>query len=73
MCGMTYPEDENGVEIEPEYRTDWCFANYLLDGHHKLVASHESGKPITVLSFINRDYYWKVVDELIAQYKRAPN
>ncbi|MCB9949967.1 MAG: hypothetical protein H6824_03200 [Planctomycetaceae bacterium] len=67
---MTYPEDDKGAEIEPEFRTHWCFANYLLDGHHKMVASHESGKPITLLSFISRDHSWKLVDELIAEYAK---
>ncbi len=67
---MTYPEDDNGVEIEPRFGTHWCFANYLLDGHHKMVASHESGKPITMLSFVSRDHSWKLVDELIGEYKK---
>lgn len=67
---MSYPEDDQGVEMDLEFRTHWCFAKYLLDGHHKLVASHETGKPIILLAFINRDHSWQLVDELIDEYKK---
>jgi hypothetical protein len=30
-----------------------CFANYILDGHHKLFASAETGKPLNLLSFVS--------------------
>ena len=30
-----------------------CFANYILDGHHKLFASAEAGKPLNLLSFVS--------------------
>jgi hypothetical protein len=65
---MSYPRDNAGAEIEPEFPTHWCFANYLLDGHHKMMASHETGKPISVLSFISRDASWEQVDELMTTY-----
>lgn len=32
-----------------------CFANYILDGHHKLFAAAKSGKPINLISFISID------------------
>ncbi|MEZ6139595.1 MAG: hypothetical protein R3B84_03395 [Zavarzinella sp.] len=65
---MSFPEDEDGNEIEPEFRTHWCFANYLLDGHHKVFASHSLGIPITILSFISIDHSWQQIDKLIAHY-----
>ena len=67
---MVFPEDEDGNEIEPEFRTHWCFANYLLDGHHKVFAAHTLGLPITMLSFISIDHSWQLVDELITHYKQ---
>jgi hypothetical protein len=30
----------------------WCFNHYLLDGHHKLQAAHQSGRPLRLLSFV---------------------
>jgi len=66
---MSFPEDEDGNEIEPEFRTHWCLANYMLDGHHKVFASHSVGIPITLLSFISVDHSWQLVDELITHYK----
>ena len=30
----------------------WCLTHYLLDGHHKLNAAFEAGKPLHLLSFI---------------------
>lgn len=30
----------------------WCLTHYLLDGHHKLNAASESGKPLRLLSFV---------------------
>ena len=32
---------------------DWRLAHFLLDGHHKLAAAAQLGKPITLLSFLN--------------------
>lgn len=34
---------------------DWRLIHFLLDGHHKMMASSHSGKPITLLSFLNID------------------
>jgi hypothetical protein len=30
----------------------WCFAHYLVDGHHKVMAANQEVKPLTILSFI---------------------
>jgi hypothetical protein len=37
---------------EPEITKHWCLSHYLLDGHHKVFAACELGKPISILSFI---------------------
>ena len=34
----------------PEIQEHWCLAHYLLDGHHKMYAAAQSGKPISLLS-----------------------
>lgn len=39
-------------EGDPEITSHWCLAHYLLDGHHKMYAAAEAGKPITLLSFL---------------------
>ncbi len=67
---VMYPE-VNGVEVTPDYPSHWCFANYLLDGHHKLHAAALEGRPITLLSFIARDASWRLVDELIEHYEQG--
>ncbi len=68
---MSFSEDEDGNDSQPEFGTHWCLANYLLDGHHKVFAAHSLGLPITMLSFISDDHSWQRVDELISHYKNA--
>jgi hypothetical protein len=34
----------------PEIQEHWCLAHYLLDGHHKMYAAAQFGKPISLLS-----------------------
>lgn len=34
----------------PEIHEHWCLAHYLLDGHHKMYAAAQYGKPISLLS-----------------------
>ena len=36
----------------PEVTEHWCLAHYLLDGHHKMYAASQAGKPISLLSFL---------------------
>jgi hypothetical protein len=38
-----WPRDRN-----PEVGEHWCLTHYLLDGHHKLHAAAETGKPLSV-------------------------
>lgn len=40
-------------EGEPDVTEHWCLAHYLLDGHHKMFAASEVGKPVTLLSFLS--------------------
>ena len=63
-----WPEDESGEKIQPEFRTHWCLANYLLDGHHKVLGAARSGQALRMISFISRDHSWKQVDDLLAGY-----
>lgn len=37
---------------EPEVTEHLCLAHYLLDGHHKVLAAAQSGRPISLLSFL---------------------
>lgn len=37
---------------DSEITTHWCLAHYLLDGHHKMCAAANAGKPISILSFL---------------------
>lgn len=68
---MTYPVID-GEEIEPEIDTHWCFANYLIDGHHKIMAANRLGKSISMISFISKEQSWKLIDELIDIYEITP-
>ena len=45
------PADWND-DREPDPVEHWCLIHYLLDGHHKLHAASESGKPFRLLSFV---------------------
>lgn len=37
---------------DPEVIEHWCLSHYVLDGHHKLYAASELGKPVSILSFL---------------------
>ena len=39
-------------EQTPDPREHWCLTHFLLDGHHKLNAAAEAGKPLRLLTFI---------------------
>ncbi len=69
---MEWPEDEKGNDVEPEFDTHWCFANYLLDGHHKVQAAHRANAPMTLLSFIALEPSWQRVDDLVSAYQGKP-
>lgn len=61
---MIYDEEPEDQIVE-----HWSFANYILDGHHKIYASALERKPITLISFITKDFSWQVIDQLIEHYK----
>ena len=39
----------------PEFNTHYCFAHYLIDGHHKTYAAASKGTACTMLSFVAHD------------------
>lgn len=41
---------------EPPITAHWCFAHYMLDGHHKMLAAARARRPITLLSFLAIDH-----------------
>ena len=43
------------VAGDPDITSHWCFANYLLDGHHKVFAASQAGLPCSLLSFVAMD------------------
>ena len=45
------PTDWDG-DIAPDPLEHWCFTHYLIDGHHKLHAASETGRPLNILSFV---------------------
>lgn len=67
---MQFPEID-GKEIEPNYPTHWCFANYLVDGHHKLRAAAEIKKPIRIISFVSKSESWQLIDKMIEKIKNT--
>lgn len=66
---MSYPEI-NGEVIVPKFDTHWCFANYLIDGHHKIMAANRLGRTISIVSFISKKQSCGSIDELIDIYMK---
>jgi len=64
-------ESMDDIEEPPEFSVHWSFANYILDGHHKIEAAARAEKPMTILTFVSYDHSWKHVDELIAFYQNG--
>lgn len=54
------PADAQG---KPDITSHWCFAHYLLDGHHKVFAASQAGLPCTLLSFLALEQGISSVDE----------
>lgn len=65
---MEYPEI-NGEEIDPEFPTHWCLANYIIDGHHKIMAASQLNQAIKLITFVSREESWKLIDEMIGAVK----
>ena len=51
-------------EGNPEIQEHWCLAHYLLDGHHKMYAAAQFGKPISLLSCLAIDRGISGADEI---------
>ena len=49
---------------EPDITKHWCLAHYILDGHHKILASSQIGAPITILSFLAKNQGLSSSDEI---------
>jgi len=47
-----------------EIQEHWCLAHYLLDGHHKMYAAAQFGKPISLLSCLAIDRGISGADEI---------
>jgi hypothetical protein len=56
----------NGEEVNPEFGTHWCLANYVIDGHHKLKAASELNKEISLITFVSRDESWKLINDMVS-------
>ena len=48
-------------EVEPQYPNHYALMNFVLDGHHKLMAAHRQKKPVKLISFLycNNEYHYK--------------
>lgn len=57
----------NGEEVNPEFGTHWCLANYIIDGHHKMKAASELNQEIGLITFISRDESWKLIDDMVSK------
>ena len=46
---------EPAVLQGPDHHAHWCLTHFLLDGHHKLQAAAETGRPLRLLSLLALD------------------
>ena len=63
----------NGEQVDPEFGTHWCLANYIIDGHHKMKAASELNQEIGLITFISRDESWKSIDTLVSKLTGEKN
>ena len=63
----------NGEEVNPEFGTHWCLANYLIDGHHKIKAASELNQEIDLITFVSRDESWKLIDDMVMKITGEPS
>lgn len=52
------------VDQGPDWYTHWCLTHFLLDGHHKLQAAAETGRPLRLLSLLSVDGSLASADQL---------
>ncbi|HEY3269211.1 MAG TPA: hypothetical protein VGM37_20045 [Armatimonadota bacterium] len=55
-----------GGDQEPEITKHWCLAHFLVDGHHKVCAAARAHRPITLLSYLDRNEGASSPDEIDA-------
>jgi hypothetical protein len=57
-----------------DYYRHWGLTHFLLDGHHKLQAAAETGRPLQLLSLLSLDKSLATKDELeqVPQIRRQP-
>lgn len=65
---MVWPEVE-GQEAEPQYPYHYALMNFVLDGHHKLMAAYRQQKPIKLISFLycNNEHHYKSTLEFLTK------
>jgi hypothetical protein len=49
----------------PTITRHYVLSHYLIDGHHKVFAAAQTGKPMTLLSFLARDHCMASVDDVV--------
>ncbi len=52
VLDIKQPASWEDADDEVEIKEHWCLTHYLLDGHHKVYATSNLEKPITMLSFL---------------------
>lgn len=58
-----FAEDDDDTEYHHAY-----LMHYLLDGHHKIQAAARESKPITLISFVQKDKAFDVVNKIVKIY-----
>jgi hypothetical protein len=64
VLDVCQPANKSG----PDYFAHWALTHFVLDGHHKLQAAAETGKPMQLLSLASVDASLAVID----QFARLP-
>jgi hypothetical protein len=64
--GLLEAQEPALLEHEPNPARHLCLAHFLLDGHHRVAASAQAAKPVTILSFLSLDESGAPADEVDA-------
>jgi hypothetical protein len=60
-------------DVIPDPTEHWCFTHYVIDGHHKLHAAYEAGRPIQFLSFVALSKGVSTPDDVKTALKHLPD
>ncbi|WP_424215868.1 hypothetical protein ACN20G_27340 (plasmid) [Streptomyces sp. BI20] len=52
------------LDLSTDYHRHWGLTHFLLDGHHKLEAAAEAGRPVPLLSLLTLDESLAEAEEL---------